>query len=242
MVKPEELMTYERQLLDKGYRYICGVDEVGRGPLAGPVTCTAVIMDLSDLIDGVNDSKKVSKKKREKLFDVIKSKAIAVSTVSYDNHKIDEMNILNATKACMAEAIMSLDVKPDIVIVDALQLDIPYKTFGIIHGDALSYSIASASIIAKVTRDTYMEQMALEYPQYDFEHNMGYGTAKHIGRTPGAADAAAAAEAAMTVPAPEKSEEETLRDELAAAIEAENYEHAAELRDRIKALKGEDHA
>ena len=180
MVKPEELMTYEKQLLDKGYRYICGVDEVGRGPLAGPVTCTAVIMDFSDLIDGVNDSKKVSKKKREKLFDVIKSKAIAVSTVSYDNHKIDEMNILNATKACMAEAIMTLEVKPDIVIVDALQLDIPYKTFGIIHGDALSYSIASASIIAKVTRDSYMEKMALEYPQYDFEHNMGYGTAKHI--------------------------------------------------------------
>ena len=132
------------------------------------------------MIDGVTDRKNVSKQQREKLFDVIKSQAIDVSTVSYDNHKIDEMNILNATKACMAEAIMSLEVKPDIVIVDALQLDIPYKTFGIIHGDALSYSIASASIIAKVTRDTYMEQMALEYPQYDFEHNMGYGTAKHI--------------------------------------------------------------
>lgn len=180
MIKPEELMTYENQLFDKGYRYICGVDEVGRGPLAGPVTCTAIIMDLKELIDGVNDSKKVSKKKREKLYDIILSKAIAVSTVSYDNHKIDEMNILNATKACMREAIMTLPIKPDIVIVDALELDIPYKTFGIIHGDALSYSIASASIVAKVTRDRYMEQMALEYPQYDFEHNMGYGTAKHI--------------------------------------------------------------
>lgn len=180
MVKPEELMTYENQLLDKGYRYICGVDEVGRGPLAGPVTCTAIIMDLNELIDGVNDSKKVSKKKREKLYDVILSKAVAVSTVSYDNHKIDEMNILNATKACMAEAIMTLPIKPDIVIVDALELDIPYKTFGIIHGDALSYSIASASIVAKVTRDRFMEQMAQKYPEYDFEHNMGYGTAKHI--------------------------------------------------------------
>ena len=180
MIKPEELMTYESQLREKGYRYICGVDEVGRGPLAGPVTCSAVIMDLDDLIVGVNDSKKVSKGKREKLFDVILSKAIAVSTVSYPPEKIDEMNILNATKACMADAITSLDVKPDIVIVDALQLDIPYKTFGIIHGDALSYSIASASIVAKVTRDRYMEEMAKIYPQYDFEHNMGYGTAKHI--------------------------------------------------------------
>lgn len=180
MTKPEELMTYENQLREKGYRYICGVDEVGRGPLAGPVTCSAVIMDLDDLIVGVNDSKKVSKGKREKLFDVILSKAIAVSTVSYPPEKIDEMNILNATKACMADAITSLDVKPDIVIVDALQLDIPYKTFGIIHGDALSYSIASASIVAKVTRDRYMEEMAKIYPQYDFEHNMGYGTAKHI--------------------------------------------------------------
>lgn len=180
MIKPEELMTYENQLREKGYRYICGVDEVGRGPLAGPVTCSAVIMDLEDLIVGVNDSKKVSKGKREKLFDMILSKAIAVSTVSYPPEKIDEMNILNATKACMADAITSLDVKPDIVIVDALQLDIPYKTFGIIHGDALSYSIASASIVAKVTRDRYMEEMAKIYPQYDFEHNMGYGTAKHI--------------------------------------------------------------
>ena len=180
MIKPEELMTYENQLREKGYRYICGVDEVGRGPLAGPVTCSAVIMDLDELIVGVNDSKKVSKGKREKLFDVILSKAIAVSTVSYPPEKIDEMNILNATKACMADAITSLDVKPDIVIVDALQLDIPYKTFGIIHGDALSYSIASASIVAKVTRDRYMEEMAKIYPQYDFEHNMGYGTAKHI--------------------------------------------------------------
>ena len=180
MVSPEELMTYENQLREKGYRYICGVDEVGRGPLAGPVTCSAVIMDLDDLIVGVNDSKKVSKNKREKLFDVILSKAVAVSNVSYKPEKIDAMNILNATKACMKDAIMSLDVKPDIVIVDALELDIPYKTFGIIHGDALSYSIGAASIVAKVTRDRYMEEMAKVYPQYDFDHNMGYGTAKHI--------------------------------------------------------------
>ena len=180
MVRAEDLMFYESQLLEKGYKYICGVDEVGRGPLAGPVTCSAVIMPLDDLIQGVNDSKKVSKGKREKLFDIIMQKAIAVSTVSYSQTKIDEMNILNATKACMADAIMSLSVKPDIVIVDALTLDIPYKTFGIVHGDALSYSIASASIVAKVTRDRYMTEMAKVYPQYDFENNMGYGTPKHI--------------------------------------------------------------
>jgi len=180
MVKPEELMKFENELLAKGYKYICGIDEVGRGPLAGPVTCTAIIMDLSDLIEGVNDSKKVSKAKREKLYDIILSKAIAVNTVSYNQTKIDELNILNATKACMKDAIMGLSIKPDVVLVDALELDIPYKTMGIIKGDAQSYSIASASIVAKVTRDRFMEEMAIKYPAYDFEHNMGYGTAKHI--------------------------------------------------------------
>lgn len=180
MVMPEELMQYENMLLEKGYKYICGVDEVGRGPLAGPVTCCAVIMNLEDLIVGVNDSKKVSKKKREKLFDEIKSKAISYSICSYTPKQIDEMNILNATKACMRDAIMSLDVTPDIVLVDALKLDIPYKTMGIIKGDALSYSIASASILAKVTRDSYMTEMANIYPEYDFASNMGYGTKKHI--------------------------------------------------------------
>lgn len=180
MVKPQELMQYENDLRAKGYKYICGVDEVGRGPLAGPVTCCAVIMDLDDLIDGVNDSKKVSRNKREKLYDKILSRALSYSVVSYDANKIDEMNILNATKSCMREAVMSLSLKPDIVLVDALKLDIPYETFGIIHGDALSYSIAAASMIAKVSRDRYMTKMAEIYPQYDFENNMGYGTAKHI--------------------------------------------------------------
>jgi len=180
MVKAIDLMSYENELISKGYKYICGIDEVGRGPLAGPVTCTAIIMNLKDLIDGVNDSKQVSKKKREELYDIIKSKAISVSTVSYDQTKIDEMNILNATKACMRDAILSLNVKPDIVLVDALKLDIPYETMGIIKGDAKSYSIAAASIIAKVTRDRYMYEMSLVYPEYDFDHNMGYGTAKHI--------------------------------------------------------------
>ena len=180
MVDVHELLEYEKKCLDAGYKYICGVDEVGRGPLAGPVTCTAVIMPLDDLIQGVNDSKKVSKNKRIKLYDVIMEKAIAVNTVSYDNHQIDEMNILEATKACMRDAIMGLSVKPDIVLVDALKLDIPYRTMGIIKGDALSYSIASASIVAKVTRDKFMFEMAEKHPEYDFQNNVGYGTAKHI--------------------------------------------------------------
>ena len=180
MVDVHELLEYEKKCLDAGYKYICGVDEVGRGPLAGPVTCTAVIMPLDDLIQGVNDSKKVSKNKRIKLYDVIMEKAIAVNTVSYDNHQIDEMNILEATKACMRDAIMGLSVKPDIVLVDALKLDIPYKTMGIIKGDALSYSIASASIVAKVTRDKFMFEMAEKHPEYDFQNNVGYDTAKHI--------------------------------------------------------------
>ena len=180
MVDVHELLEYEKKCLDAGYKYICGVDEVGRGPLAGPVTCTAVIMPLDDLIQGVNDSKKVSKNKRIKLYDVIMEKAIAVNTVSYDNHQIDEMNILEATKACMRDAIMGLSTKPDIVLVDALKLDIPYKTMGIIKGDALSYSIASASIVAKVTRDKFMLEMAEKHPEYDFQNNVGYGTAKHI--------------------------------------------------------------
>lgn len=180
MVDVNDLLEYEKKCLDAGLKYICGVDEVGRGPLAGPVTCTAVIMPLDDLIQGVNDSKKVSKNKRIKLYDLILEKAVAVNTVSYDNHQIDEMNILEATKACMRDAIMGLSVKPDVVLVDALKLDIPYKTMGIIKGDALSYSIASASIVAKVTRDKFMFEMAEKYPEYDFANNVGYGTAKHI--------------------------------------------------------------
>ncbi len=180
MVRAEDLMQYENKLMSDGCKYICGIDEVGRGPLAGPVTCTAIIMPLDDLIQGVNDSKKVSKKKREALYEIIMSKAIAVSTVSYDNNQIDEMNILQATKACMRDAIMSLSVVPDVVLVDALKLDIPYPTEGIIKGDTLSYSIASASIVAKVTRDKFMQEMSEKYPEYGFEKNSGYGTQQHI--------------------------------------------------------------
>ncbi|MDD4839468.1 MAG: ribonuclease HII [Clostridia bacterium] len=177
--KPD-LLFFERQLLAKGYRYICGVDEVGRGPLAGPVTCSAIIMDLEHIIEGVNDSKKVSEIKRKKLFPLILENAISICTMSFDNHKIDEVNILNATKACMVEAILGLETKPDIVLVDALKLDLPYPTKAIIHGDALSYTIGAASIVAKVSRDEFMCELAKVYPQYGFEKNKGYGTAVHI--------------------------------------------------------------
>lgn len=180
MVHASELMRYERELMAQGCRYICGVDEVGRGPLAGPVTCAAVIMPLDDLIEGVNDSKKVAKKKRERLAELIKEKAVAYCVASYDNLKIDEMNILAATKACMAEAVAGLAVTPDVVIVDALTLDIPVRTLGIVHGDAQSYSIAAASILAKVERDAYMTGMDEVYPGYGFSSNAGYGTAAHI--------------------------------------------------------------
>lgn len=190
MVRAEELIEYETALLKEGCRYVCGVDEVGRGPLAGPVTCAAVIMPLDDLIQGVNDSKKVAKGKREKLSALIREKAVAFSVVSYDNVKVDEMNILEATKACMRDAVCSLSVKPDVVLVDALAIDVPYRVVPVIHGDALSYSIAAASIIAKVERDAFMREAAEKYPQYGFERNVGYGTAEHIAalRTYGATE------------------------------------------------------
>ena len=180
MIRAEELLEYENRLRAEGCTLICGVDEVGRGPLAGPVTCAAVIMDLNDLVQGVNDSKKLSALRREKLAPLIREKAIAYSVVSYDNLKVDEMNILEATKACMRDAVMSLGVVPDAVLVDALRIDVPYRVVPVVHGDALSYSIAAASILAKTERDASMREMGERYPGYGFERNAGYGTAEHI--------------------------------------------------------------
>ena len=180
MIRAEELLEYENGLRAEGCTLICGVDEVGRGPLAGPVTCAAVIMDLDHLVQGVNDSKKLSALRREKLAPLIREKAIAYSVVSYDNLKVDEMNILEATKACMREAVMSLGAVPDAVLVDALRIDVPYRVVPVVHGDALSYSIAAASILAKTERDAFMREMGERYPGYGFERNAGYGTAEHI--------------------------------------------------------------
>lgn len=174
-------LAYERQLLSEGYEYICGVDEVGRGPLAGPVVCAAVIMPLDDIIEGVDDSKKLSAKKRENLARLIAEKAVSLHISLIEPEKIDEINILEATKLCMKNAVESLAVKPDFVLTDGnMKLDVSLPQKSIIKGDALSYSIGAASIVAKVYRDNLMDGYAETYPEYGFESNKGYGTAEHI--------------------------------------------------------------
>ena len=172
----------ENKLHEEGFEYICGIDEAGRGPLAGPVVVASVIMPKDSMIEGINDSKKVSEKKREKLYSQILEEAIAYGVGIIDQNEIDEINILNATKKGLTNSLKELKIKPDLILVDALHdintLQIPYKS--IIKGDAKIYSIAAASIIAKVTRDRIMKQWASVYPQYGFEAHKGYGTAKHI--------------------------------------------------------------
>lgn len=175
-----EKLKYELECLSQGYKYIAGVDEVGRGPLAGPVVCAAVIMPIDDLIEGIDDSKKLSEKKRNMLSDLIKQKAICYNIEEISPEKIDEINILEATKLCMKNALEGLSIKPDVALIDALKLDIDIPVVNIIKGDFLSYSIGAASIIAKVYRDNLMVQMAEKYPQYSFEKHKGYGTAAHI--------------------------------------------------------------
>jgi len=174
-----ELFHYDRQFSSK---LICGIDEAGRGPLAGPVSIGAVIMPLDDdnIIVGINDSKKLSPKKRLELYDIIKNRAIAYSCIMLDNEVIDEINILEATKRAMYNAIDSLSVKPELVLVDAVKLNLDIETQAIIKGDATSYNIAAASIIAKVTRDKLMDEYDEMYPMYNFKSNKGYGTKDHI--------------------------------------------------------------
>ena len=178
----KELKKIEEELYNSGVNLICGIDEAGRGPLAGPVVVAAAIMPRDSMIEGVNDSKKVSEKKREKLYDLITDEAIAYGVGIIDQKEIDRINILNATKEGLTMAVKELNPKPDLIIVDALsKIDtegIPYKT--IIKGDAKCYSIACASIIAKVTRDRIMRQWDEVYPQYGFIKHKGYGTAAHI--------------------------------------------------------------
>ena len=175
-----DLLKYERELLANGCRYIAGVDEVGRGPLAGDLVVCAAVMDLENLIDGVNDSKKLTEKKREKLFPEIIGRAVAYKIVHKSPEEIDRINILNATKAAMVEAVLGLSVTPDHVLVDAVKLDLTLPYTAIIKGDANSYSIAAASIIAKVTRDREMIALSGKYPGYGFEKNKGYGSSAHI--------------------------------------------------------------
>ena len=176
------LKEHERELRQKGFKNICGIDEAGRGPLAGPVVIAAVIMPENSMIEGVNDSKKVSEKKRELIYEQILEEAISYGVAIIGQDEIDDINILNATKKGLTMSLKELTVKPDLIVVDALEhidtLGIPYES--IIKGDAKAYSIAAASIIAKVTRDRIMREWANVYPQYGFEVHKGYGTAKHI--------------------------------------------------------------
>ncbi len=177
-----KLKEIEKDLYHKGFQKICGIDEAGRGPLAGPVVIAGVIMPQDSMIEGVNDSKKVSEKKREKLYDLILDEAISYSMAIIGQDVIDEINILNATKQGVTEVVEGLEIKPDLIVVDALThintKGIPYDS--IIKGDAKCYNIAAASIIAKVTRDRIMRQWDEIYPQYGFSGHKGYGTAKHI--------------------------------------------------------------
>lgn len=177
-----ELKQIEQGIYNEGKELICGIDEAGRGPLAGPVVVAAVIMPKDSMIEGVNDSKKVSEKKREILYEKIIDEAISYGVGIIDQKEIDRINILNATKEGLTMAVQELNSKPDLIIVDALNkidtLGIPYKS--IIKGDAKCYSIAAASIIAKVTRDRIMRQWDEVYPQYGFSKHKGYGTSEHI--------------------------------------------------------------
>ena len=170
----------EQSYFDRGIKIICGVDEAGRGPLAGPVCAAAVILPPNAEIPGLNDSKKLSDKKRRELYPVIKEQAIAYGIAFADHSEIDEINILQATYLAMERAINQLSVKPELALIDgnrAKDFGMPVET--VVHGDSLSASIAAASVLAKVTRDDYMLQMAEEYPGYDFEIHKGYGTKAH---------------------------------------------------------------
>ena len=173
-------LEFEKKFWNKGLKFVAGVDEVGRGPLAGPVVCAAVIMPENDLIDGVTDSKKLSEKKREYLAEIIKEKALAYSIYEVSEREIDEINILNAVKKCMLNAVNGLKIKPDITLVDGLDIHLPINAEYIVKGDLKSYTIASASIIAKVYRDALMVKYAEQFPEYGFEKHKGYGTKTHI--------------------------------------------------------------
>ncbi len=175
--------SIENEYREKGFNIICGVDEAGRGPLAGPVYAAAVILPSDCVIEGLNDSKKLTEKKREALFDEIKEKALAYGIASADEKEIDEINILNATFLAMKRAIDSLSVKPDLALIDGNQkphTDIEEVT--VTKGDAKSMSIAAASVLAKVSRDRFMLEMAEKYPQYEFARHKGYGTKLHYER------------------------------------------------------------
>lgn len=176
----EKMLAYEKELYAQGIELIAGVDEVGRGPLAGPVVAAAVILPKGCKIPGLNDSKKIPKAKHKEIYEAVLQNAIAIGVGVKDNHVIDQVNIYEATKLAMMEAIGQLEPQPQHLLIDAMKLDLPISQTSIIKGDANSLSIAAASIVAKVTRDQMMEEFDKEYPGYDFAQNAGYGTAKHL--------------------------------------------------------------
>lgn len=174
------MKEFENELYESGIKYIAGIDEVGRGPLVGPVVTAAVILPKDFYDERINDSKKLTEKKRELLYDVIMENAVSVGIGISSEDVIDEINILEATKKAMIEAVNNLSVKPEHLLIDAVKLNIDIPQTSIIKGDAKSESIAAASIVAKVTRDRMMIELDKEHPEYDFKHNKGYGTKKHI--------------------------------------------------------------
>ena len=176
----EQMLRYEKELYQAGYQTIAGIDEVGRGPLAGPVVAAAVILPPGCKIKGLNDSKKIPKKKHQDIYQAVMDKALAVGIGLMDSDIIDQVNIYEATKLAMKEALSKLCLKPDYLLIDAMKLDIDIPQEFIIKGDANSLSIAAASIVAKVTRDKLMADYDKEYPGYDFAQNAGYGTKSHL--------------------------------------------------------------
>lgn len=176
----EGMLAYEKECYARGIELIAGVDEVGRGPLAGPVVAAAVILPKACKIPGLNDSKKIPKSKHKEIYEAVLQNAIAIGIGVKDNQVIDQVNIYEATKLAMMEAIGQLEPQPQHLLIDAMRLDLPIPQTSIIKGDANSLSIAAASIVAKVTRDQMMEEFEREYPGYDFAQNAGYGTANHL--------------------------------------------------------------
>lgn len=176
-----KMMSYERQYYAEGAKLIAGVDEAGRGPLAGPLVIAAVVLPQDVFISGLNDSKQISASKRDKLYDEVLSKALSVSVNIVSISNIDELNIYRATQQGMGEVLLHLDKQPDVALIDAMPVEAGnIKTISLVHGDALSASIAAASIVAKVTRDRIMEKLAVLYPEYGFAGNKGYGSREHM--------------------------------------------------------------
>ncbi|GAB2025000.1 ribonuclease HII [Lactovum odontotermitis] len=176
----EQMLSYEKSLYAQGVHYIAGIDEVGRGPLAGPVVAAAVILPENCKIPHLNDSKQIPKKHHQEIFEAVQQQALAIGIGSCSTETIDDINIYQASRQAMMQAVALLEISPEYLLIDAMKLDLPIAQSSIIKGDAKSLSIAAASIVAKVTRDRLMADYDKKYPGYDFAQNAGYGTAKHL--------------------------------------------------------------